>query len=58
MIEKQQNDLFNEPIKVINIGLTKFFESIESQSVEVIQIDWEPPAGGDPEMIEILDNLI
>ena len=56
-MEKQQNDLLKKPIKVINVGLIKFFESIELQSVEVIQIDWEPPAGGDPEMIEILDNL-
>lgn len=43
---------------VINIGLKGFAESLEEQEVEVVQIDWNPPAGGDQEMIELLENLL
>ena len=42
---------------VINIGLRGFAESFEEQEVEVIQIEWTPPAGGDQKMIDLLENL-
>ncbi len=50
--------LLNEPIVVINLGLKKFAENLEEQEVEVIQVDWSPPAGGDQEMIDLLDRLL
>lgn len=43
---------------VINIGLRGFTESLEEQELEVVQIDWIPPAGGDQEMIDLLENLL
>jgi len=52
------NDLLQEPIVVINLGLTKFAKSLEEQQVEVLQVDWVPPAGGDQEMIDLLDQLL
>ncbi len=45
------------PIKVINIGLESFAEDLRSADIEVIQMDWRPPAGGDPELIALLDRL-
>lgn len=45
------------PIKVINIGLESFAEDLRSANIEVIQMDWRPPAGGDPELIALLDRL-
>jgi hypothetical protein len=50
--------LLNEPVVVINLGLKKFAENLEEQDVEVVQVDWTPPAGGDKEMIELLDELL
>lgn len=52
------NELLQKPIIVINLGLPKFAESLAEQQVEVIQVDWVPPAGGDKEMIELLDSLL
>lgn len=52
------NELLQKPIIVINLGLPKFAESLAEQQVEVIQVDWAPPAGGDKEMIELLDSLL
>jgi FdrA protein len=50
--------LLNEPLVVINLGLDSFAESIEEQQVEVVRVDWKPPAGGDQEMIALLDQLL
>ena len=52
------DELLHEPIVVINLGLEKFAESLEEQQVEVVQVDWVPPAGGDKEMVELLDHLL
>lgn len=43
---------------VINIGIEDFLETLKNQNVPVTGIDWSPPAGGDPEMIEILDKIL
>jgi hypothetical protein len=53
-----QNDLLNQPLIVINVGLNDFAENLERQEVEVVQVDWSPPAGGDQELIDLLDDLL
>ena len=52
------DDLLHKPIIVINLGLKKFAESLEDQQVEVVQVDWVPPAGGDQALIDLLDQLL
>ena len=51
-------ELLSGPIIVINIGLSQFAKSLEEQEVDVIQVDWSPPAGGDKEMMDLLDDLL
>ena len=51
-------DLLDEPLVVINLGLKMFAESLTQQEVDVIQVDWTPPAGGDKEMMNLLDQLL
>ena len=43
---------------VINIGLKGFAESLAEQEIDVVQVDWTPPAGGDHELIDLLENLL
>lgn len=52
------DEVLSEPLVVINIGLRGFSESLEEQEVEVVQVDWAPPAGGDQEMIDLLEDLL
>jgi hypothetical protein len=52
------DELLQEPIVIINVGLSGFAKSLEEQHVEVVQVDWVPPAGGDKEMIDLLDQLL
>ena len=57
-MDDDRQDLLTESLVVINIGLRGFARSLEEQGVEVVQVDWSPPAGGDKEMMELLDNLL
>ena len=41
-------------LKVINIGLDGFAKDIRQQDVKVVDVDWCPPADGDPNLNEIL----
>lgn len=43
--------------RVINVGLELFAESLAAQGVETISVDWQPPAGGKQNLIEMLDKL-
>ena len=42
----------------INIGIQDFAESLRVQVAEVVHVDWTPPAGGDPELMDLLDQLL
>lgn len=46
-----------QKLKIINIGIQTFAEDLKKQNVEVIHVDWRPPAGGDMEILELLDKL-
>jgi hypothetical protein len=50
--------LLSEALVVVNVGLQGFAESLEEQDVDVVQVDWMPPAGGDREMIDLLEKLL
>ena len=57
MSKVEINDLLEEPLKVINIGLEGFAEELKQQGVETVQVDWTPPAGGDPKFADLLSKL-
>ncbi len=50
-------NIFNIELKVINIGIDTFPKDLKAQGVEVISVDWRPPAGGDLEMLKLLERL-
>lgn len=57
-METKIEQLLTQPLVIVNLGLNKFSKSLEEQGVEVIQVDWTPPAGGDKEMMDLLDKLL
>lgn len=57
-MENKIEELLQEKLVIINVGLRGFADSLEQQEVEVVQVDWVPPAGGDQEMIDLLEKLI
>ena len=57
MSEKPANLLIDQPF-VVNIGLVEFFDSLIEQEVEAVHVDWRPPASGDEELLDLLDELL
>ena len=41
----------------INVGLESFTESLVAQNVEAVQVDWKPAAGGDPDLMALLEKM-
>jgi hypothetical protein len=54
----EEIELFQGNIVAINVGIQDFGSALEQQGVRVIYVDWRPPAGGDQEMIDLLDKLL
>lgn len=54
---KKEISVLRQPMNVINIGLESFAEDLRKMNVPVIQMDWRPPAGGDMNLLAMLDNL-
>jgi len=50
--------LLASPIAAINLGVEDFAENLEAQDAQVVHVNWTPPAGGDPEIIAILDKIL
>jgi hypothetical protein len=38
-------DLFDGPLRVVNVGLELFARELEADGVTVVHVDWRPPAG-------------
>lgn len=45
-------------IKVINIGLTSFYEALKVQNVKSVQLAWRPPVKQSAEIESLLDDLL
>jgi FdrA protein len=54
---KKINELFKKELKVINLGLDSFADNLRKEEVEVLAMDWKPPAGGNERLISLLDKL-
>jgi hypothetical protein len=57
-MDTEFEELLHRALVVVNLGLKGFAASLEQQGVEVVQVDWTPPAGGDKEMQDLLDQLL
>lgn len=49
--------LLSEEITVVNIGLEGFVTDLQHAGINVVHVDWSPPAGGDPDMAALLAKL-
>ncbi len=49
------NALFLKDLVCVNVGVDIFADAIEQQNSKCIQVSWKPTAGGDLELIRILN---
>lgn len=50
-------DVLNQELRVINVGLDIFKDALVNQGVKTVQVDWEVPAKGDEKIISILKKM-
>lgn len=51
------NSLLSAELKVVNVGLAGFAETLDGLGVPVVHVDWRPPAGGDARLVDLLAKL-
>jgi len=56
-VESDAETLFEQPLDILTIGLDGFAEDLSKLDVNVLQLDWRPPADGDPHLAELLSKL-
>jgi hypothetical protein len=44
-------------IKIVNVGLEGFAHELAAADVPVVHVEWSPPAGGDPELADLVSKL-
>ncbi len=57
MSDNKPENLLEQPIRVINVGLEGFADDLTSQDVPVVHVQWAPPAGGNPKLADLLSKL-
>ncbi len=50
-------DVIKKPVVAINVGLESFAQNLIAQKVEVMHVDWRPPAGGNEKLASILQRM-
>ena len=57
MAENKITRLFTEELVVINMGLESFAKDLQAENVNVLQMNWKPPAGGNKRVADLLARL-
>lgn len=52
-----KNNLLNEELNIVNIGLSKFIKAFKENNSRVIQFDWKPVANGNSRLEKMLEDL-
>ncbi|MFH1452650.1 MAG: fdrA domain protein [Armatimonadota bacterium] len=53
---KNNTNLINKELKVLNIGLSSFAENLKKENTKVVSVQWRPPAGGNKKMLDLLER--
>lgn len=55
--KREAADLLQSDVQVVNVGLAGFAQDLQALGVPVQDVDWSPPAGGDPELASLLSKM-
>lgn len=51
------DELLQNEVRVINVGLESFANDLERQGVKVVHVQWSPPARGNARLASLLSKL-
>ncbi|GGP10793.1 DUF1116 domain-containing protein [Oceanobacillus neutriphilus] len=54
---RKRNELFHTNLNAINVGIEFINEDLKKQGIKSHQVNWAPPAGGNIELLKVLDRL-
>jgi hypothetical protein len=54
---KKINDIFGQPLTVVNVGLESMAQAVAEQGVPVVRVDWQPPTEGVARLRVTKDNV-
>jgi hypothetical protein len=57
-VTNTQKKLFDSDLRVINIGMTIFYDALKVQNIKVVQVDWKPGPVLDKLSEEILSKIM
>jgi hypothetical protein len=43
-------------VSAVNVGLESFAAAVRAQGAEVVDVDWRPPGGGEPDVVGLLER--
>ena len=52
------NGLFEQDFAAINVGLVSFRDGLQDAGFTCLQVDWQPPCGGDEELLAALASVM
>jgi FdrA protein len=50
-------DAVAAPLAAITVGVEAFHRSLVDQGAAAVQVEWRPPAGGDPDLMDLLRRM-
>lgn len=50
--------IFDEELKVLNIGLESFYLALKDQGVKALHVEWRPPVKLEKEIEDILGKIL
>ena len=56
-VARMDNNAFRETLSAINVGLETFHDSLAAQGADVIHVEWRPPAGGNEQLMSLLELM-
>ena len=58
LMPRKLGELLKEKPVFVNVGVRDFGTSLQEAGYDVVNVDWSPPAGGDPGLAALLDDLL
>ena len=55
--ENKVTALLESELTVINVGLEDFAADLHAHGIDVVHVDWIPPAGGNAKLADLLSKL-
>jgi len=54
----RRSRIIGRKLRVLNVGVKEFYYALREQGVDVVHVEWKPPAAGDVDLAKILEKIL